>query len=362
MRPIRHAVLYDCFGGRECSDSPRAIHEELARRDAPLEHLWVVRDGAFEVPDSAVAVRELSEAYYEAFARARYVVASDPWPRWSTRRSEQTWLQTWHGAPLKRLGRDLAGRPRAVREYRRALRQPGENWQYIVSSGPFATPILQRAFSADAEVIETGLPRTDVLLRSDRERRAADLRRRLGLSPDRRALLYAPTYRDHLAGRHGYHLGPLLDLAALRSALGGDDVLLFRKHRLVVGALPEDTSRLVLDVSEFPDSTELLLVADVLVTDYSSAIFDFASTNRPIVFFTPDLETYRDEIRGFSIDFEAVAPGPLLETTQDVIEALREPEAVRAEFAERYDRFVETYCALNDGQAASRVVDRVFRW
>jgi CDP-glycerol glycerophosphotransferase len=362
MRPFRDAVLYDSFGGREYSDSPRAIHEELARRDAPFEHLWVVRDGAYDVPDSGVAVRELSEEYYEAFARARYVVASDPWPRWSTRRPEQTWLQTWHGAPLKRLGRDLAGRPRAVREYRRALRQPSENWQYIVSPGLFATPILQRAFSSGAEVIETGLPRTDVLLQPDREQRAADVRRRLGLSPDRRVVLYAPTYRDHLAGRHGYHLGPLLDLAALRSALGSDDVLLFRKHRLVVGALPEDTSGLVLDVSAFPDGTELLLAADVLVTDYSSAIFDFASTNRPIVFFTPDLETYRDEIRGFSIDFESVAPGPLLETTEDVIDALRQPEVVRVEFGERYDRFVETYCALNDGRAASRVVDRIFRW
>jgi CDP-glycerol glycerophosphotransferase len=360
-RELRDVVLYDCFGGREYSDNPRGIHEELVRRDAPFEHLWVVRDGGCVPPGTAVALRELSKDYYEAYATARYVVSNDHWPRLVARRPEQTWLQTWHGAPLKRIGHDLAGRPKAVREYRGVLRQPSENWQYVVSPGAFATPILQRAFSANAQVIETGLPRTDVLLRPDRERLAEEVKLRLGLPADKRVVLYAPTYRDHLGARNGYRFGPLLDLAALGSALGDDDVLLFRKHRSMVGALPVEADGF-LDVSAFPDSTELLLAVDVLVTDYSSAIFDFASTNRPMVFFTPDLETYRDTIRGFSIDFEADAPGPLLRTTDDVIDALRDLEPVRALFGERYERFVATYCALNDGRAASRVVERVFRW
>jgi CDP-glycerol glycerophosphotransferase len=129
----------------------------------------------------------------------------------------------------------------------------------------------------------------------------------------------------------------------------------------MVGALPAEADGFF-DVSAFPDATELLLAVDVLVTDYSSAIFDFASTNRPMVFFTPDLETYRDTIRGFSIDFEAVAPGPLLRTTDDVVDALRDLDAVRASFSERYERFVATYCGLADGRAASRVVERVFSW
>jgi CDP-glycerol glycerophosphotransferase len=101
---------------------------------------------------------------------------------------------------------------------------------------------------------------------------------------------------------------------------------------------------------------------DVLVTDYSSAIFDFAATRRPMVFFVPDLETYRDEVRGFSIDFEAEVPGPLLRTTGDVVDALRQPDQLAADYRERYEAFVAKYCTLADGQASSRVVDRVFRW
>jgi CDP-glycerol glycerophosphotransferase len=381
-RTLRDAVVYDCFGGREYSDSPRAIHEELVRRGAPFEHLWIVRDGAFAVPETAIALRHGSREYYEAFARARYIVANDHWPSWFLRRTGQTCVQTWHGAPLKRQGHDLADRPKAVRAYRRTLGQLAENWQYVVSPAPFATPILQRAFPVGADVIETGLPRTDLLLRPDRDRLAEAAKSRLGLA-GKRVVLYAPTYRDHLdyragprlgqlrdsptyranlAPHDGYRLGQLLDVAALQRALGNDDVLMFRKHRRVVDALPADAEPFVFDVSSFPDANELLLAADVLVTDYSSAVFDFASTGRPIVFFTPDLEAYRDDIRGFSIDFESEAPGPLLRTTDEVIAALRDVDAVRAAFGNRYESFVRSYCTLDDGQASSRVVGRIFSW
>jgi CDP-glycerol glycerophosphotransferase len=358
---VRDVVLYECFGGREYSDSPRAVHEELVRRAAALEHLWVVRDGACTVPDTAVAVPEGSKDYYRAYASARYVVSNDHWPRWAARRVEQTWLQTWHGPPLKRLGRDLARSPKAVREYRRTLLQPAENWHYLVSPAPFATPILRRAFSEGAQVLETGLPRTDVLLRPDRDRVAEDVRRRLALPAGKRTILYAPTFRDHLGAAGGYRHGPLLDLSALTTTLGDEYSVLFRRHRLMVGSSSPAAGG-VLDVTAFPDATELLTAVDVLVTDYSSAIFDFAATGRPMVFFTPDLDVYRDEIRGFSIDFEADAPGPLLREAADVVAALRDTDTVTSQFTARYERFVTTYCSLNDGGASSRVVDRVFAW
>jgi CDP-glycerol glycerophosphotransferase len=192
-------------------------------------------------------------------------------------------------------------------------------------------------------------------------------------------VLYAPSYLDQLEHRSTerasrvrdvptyaaddeqvYRQGPLLDLAALAQALGDDHAVLFRKHRRVLDRLPAGQAAFALDVSDYPDPMELLLVADVLVTDYSSLVFDFASTGRPILFFTPRFEEYRDEIRGFSFDFESVAPGPLLRTTDDLIAALRNTDAVRSEFAGRYAAFVDAYCGLADGQASARVVDRVF--
>jgi CDP-glycerol glycerophosphotransferase len=380
--PLREAVVYLCFGGTAYSDSPRALHEELVRRDAPLEHFWIVRDDAFAVPGTAVPVRHSSEEYYELLARSRYVVANDHWPRWFERRPGQTCLQTWHGAPLKLLGYELADRPKAMRAYWRTLAERPDNWQVVVSPSSKATPILARAFPDAGGAIETGLPRTDLLLAPDRAARAEDVKRRLGVD-GKRVILYAPTYRDDLEYRPGsrisplrdlpthraavarlagYRLGQLLDLEALASALGEDDVVVFRKHRRVVETLPPEAESLVLDASDYPDGGELLLAADVLVTDYSSLAFDFAATGRPLLFFTPDLEAYRDALRGFSIDFESEAPGPLLRTTDEVADALRDIPAVVSESRARYEAFVASYCGLADGQASARVVDRVFSW
>jgi CDP-glycerol glycerophosphotransferase len=376
---LSDTVVYLSFGGAAYADSPRALHEELVRRDAPLRHVWVVRDGAFRPPDTAEAVRHGSREYYELLAGARYVVTNDLWPKWFESRSGQTCLQTWHGAPVKRLGPALSERPKAVRAYRRFLAGRPDGPQLVVSPGPFATPILERAFPG-ADVIETGLPRTDVLLRPECERLRDEVKRRLGVE-GKRVVLYAPTYRDDLEYRPGtrvsplrdlptyrsavarlagYRLGHLLDLEALASAIGDDHAVLFRKHHRVVEALPPEVDSLVRDVSGYPDALELLLATDVLVTDYSSLAFDFAASGRPILFFTPDLEAYRDDVRGFSLDFEAVAPGPLLHTTEDVIDALRNLDAAVAAERGRYESFLAAFGSLADGRASARVVEHVF--
>jgi CDP-glycerol glycerophosphotransferase len=138
-------------------------------------------------------------------------------------------------------------------------------------------------------------------------------------------------------------------------------VILFRKHHYIVDPVPETPDGFVRDVSAYPDGTELMLAADVLMTDYSSMMVDFANTGRPMLFFTYDLDAYEDEIRGFYLDdFVGTVPGPLLRTTDDVAEALQGLDGVRDEYAERYAAFRETFCELDDGHAAARVVDRLF--
>jgi len=124
--------------------------------------------------------------------------------------------------------------------------------------------------------------------------------------------------------------------------------------------VPATADGFVRDVSDFPDGTELMVAADVLVTDYSSMMFDFANTGRPMLFFTYDLAAYQEEIRGFYFDFAAQAPGPLLATSEALAEALADVDAVSAAHAERYRAFAAAFCELDDGRAAARVVDAIF--
>jgi CDP-glycerol glycerophosphotransferase len=359
--PLEDVVVYTSFGGRQCSDSPRAIYDELLRRGAPLEHRWVITDGMAHAPDGSSGVRESSREHYEALARARYVVSNDHFPGWFRRREDQVCLQTWHGTPLKRLGFDVSALHKTKRGFESHWDEQERNWQYVVSPNRFSTPILRSAYRLQGELIETGYPRVDVLARPDRDEAGRRLRERLGIPEGVRTVLYAPTFRDQVTDRRGrYRLDLHLDIERLREAVGDDTVILFRKHHYVIDPVPATGDGFVRDVSSYPDGTELLLAADVLVTDYSSMMFDFANTGRPMLFFTYDLDIYRDEVRGFYFDFLERAPGPLLATSDQVAEALQALDAVRGEHAQRYADFVAQFCELDDGGAAGRVVDRVF--
>jgi CDP-glycerol glycerophosphotransferase len=357
---LRPAVLYSSFDGRQYSDSPRAIHRELASRGRDIEHLWVVRDQQVAVPEGARPVALHSAQWHEALARSRWVVSNTHLPAWFERAEGQCVVQTWHGTPLKRVGRDLAGTPHADAAYMASMEQRSAQWSVLVSPNSFSTPVLRRAFGYSGEVLECGYPRNDLLYAPDRDTVAAAVRERLAIPEGRRVILYAPTWRDdqpRQGGRYGLDLR--LDLDQAREALGDGHVLLVRRHYLVGGSVPD--TAFVRDVSHHPDVAELLLISDVLVTDYSSIMFDFAQTGRPMLFHTYDLTHYRDTLRGFCFDFEHRAPGPLIPDSAGVVAALRDPEAATAGHREAYERFREAFCDLDDGSAAAGVVDRMLK-
>ncbi|TXC91401.1 bifunctional glycosyltransferase family 2 protein/CDP-glycerol:glycerophosphate glycerophosphotransferase [Streptomyces sp. ISID311] len=361
-RPLRDTVLYSSFGGRAYGDSPRAVHEELVRRDMDVEHLWAVRDAQTAVPKTARAVIVGSAEWHGALAHSRWVVTNTHLPRWFTRRGGQRIIQTWHGTPLKRIGADLTGTLCAGLAHLAPRPRVSRQWSVLLSPNAHSTPVLRAALGYSGRLLETGLPRTDAFFAADRDRIAAAVRERLGIEPGRKVVLYAPTPRDDLAydaGHHRLHLP--LDLELARQELADDHVLLVRSHPLVADRLPAHHAPFALDVSAHPDATELLLAADVLVTDYSSLAADFANTGRPMLFLTPDLPHYRDTLRGFTLDFEARVPGPLLTSTGELIDALGDLEAIAAAGAEAYADFRETFCHRDDGGAAGRVADLMER-
>ncbi|MER5896286.1 CDP-glycerol glycerophosphotransferase family protein [Streptomyces sp. NPDC001876] len=361
--PLRDAVLY--AGG----DSPRAVHAELVRRCTDVEHLWVTDGsaaGAERVPPTAAPVVEHSTAWYEVLARARRIVTDGPLPAWFERRPEQTVVQTWHGTPLGRFGLDLADTLYADHQDLASLPHRSAQWSVLVSPSRFATPHLRRALAYGGEVLEAGSPANDLLFAAGRDKTAERVRRQLGIPEGHRVVLYAPTYRDHLAHAPGslpagsprlYRWEPALDLPALVRELDGRTTVLVSRHPRVTGSLPAGPA--LRDVSAHPRTAELLLIADVLVTDYAGLVFDFALTGRPVLFHTYDLEHYRDTVRGFCLDFKARAPGPLLVTTNEVAQALRATPATAALHADARESFRREHCDLDDGGAAGRVADRL---
>ncbi|QVQ53943.1 CDP-glycerol glycerophosphotransferase family protein [Spiractinospora alimapuensis] len=359
--PLRNTVFYYNYHGRQFSDSPRAIHEELLRRGIEIdEHLWGVEDGQVQLPPGVTPVEWKSREWYEALCRSRYVVTNVAMGWWFQRREGQTVVQTWHGTPLKKLGRDLLGTKMANRVYIETQHERAAQWDFFVSPNPLTTEVMRTAYVGDTEILESGYPRNDVFHSEERDaiaRRTKDL---LGIPADKKVLLYAPTWRDDQRhARRVFKFDLQIDLEAAQRELGEDHVLLVRKHPKLVDTVPGAGQGFIWDVSKYPEIADLYLVADVLITDYSSASFDYAHSGKPMLFYTYDLEHYRDTLRGFYFDFTERAPGPLLETTDELIAAVRDVDAITEKYRDRYASFVADFCTHSDGQATRRVVDRM---
>jgi CDP-glycerol glycerophosphotransferase len=349
-------VVWSSFRG-QFSDNPRAVFEALQRRGDDVDSVWLAapeRIGDF--PPGVATVEYGSAAARAALESADVVVASDHLDLDWDKQPGCNYLQTWHGTPLKRIHRDVRWAPEGRLD---RLDRDVARWDVLLSPNPTSTPLFRQAFGFQGPVHETGYPRNDVLTGADAAALRAGVRRGLGIPEGTTAVLYAPTWRDDAVFATGDHPLPL-DLDQFSRALGGEHVLLLRLHSLVSRRLELPDGAPVRDVSAHPDIRELYLAADVLVTDYSSAMFDFAVTGRPILLFAYDLADYRDRLRGFYLDLDDIAPGPVLGTGDEVLTALRDLHAVRAGWADRYARFRRSFCPHDDGHASQRVVDLLF--
>ncbi|MGY1618881.1 CDP-glycerol glycerophosphotransferase family protein [Geodermatophilus sp. SYSU D00691] len=349
-------IVHVAFRGH-FSDSPRAIYEALLERGTDATHTWLSAPHTRSTfPDGVRTVEFGSPECIAALEAADLVVSNDHIPLDWEKRPGATYLQTWHGTPLKRIHNDVFWAPEGRLAY---LDQDIARWDHLLSPNPASTPRLRGAFGYRGPVHETGYPRNDLLSSPRRDEVRAKVRADLGIADGQTAVLYTPTWRDDLvfekAGDRDFEFP--IDIDAFTERLGRDHVLLLRLHNMVMDRLEVVEGSAVRDACSHPDIADLYLAADVMVTDYSSTMFDFAITGKPMLFFTYDLDRYRDQLRGFYFDLEEVAPGPLVHTSAELVDALADLDAVRAASAERYARFRETFSLLEDGHATDRVLD-----
>jgi CDP-glycerol glycerophosphotransferase len=351
-------VVYNSFEG-QYSDSTRVLYEALSERAPGASHVWLLDPlHARAFPPDVETVRYGSADSIRALEAADLVIANTHTDLVWSKRPRTVYLQVWHGTPLKRIHWDVRWAPPGRLE--RLLRDTAL-WDYLVSPNRASTPFLRQAFRFEGEVLETGYPRNDLLLAPEREAVRARVRRELGIADGTTAVLYTPTWRDDVVfpeGGKAFSLG--LDVGAIARQLGDDHCLLLRLHYMLAGRLVGvERHPAVRDVSHLPDVSGLYLAADVLVTDYSSTMFDFAVTGKPMLFYAYDLAEYEGRLRGFYFDFAARVPGPVVQTPEDLVAALRDLPAVRDRYATRYTRFRATFCHLEDGRATERVLERL---
>jgi CDP-glycerol glycerophosphotransferase (TagB/SpsB family) len=343
----RNAVYFESFYGRGSTCNPRALDGVIARQYPQLVRLWGVVDGSVPVPPGAIPVIQGTREWWEARATSRYVIANDWLRRWFTPQPFQIVLQTWHGSMFKRIGLDRANVSRGTQ---RSLLREKVKWDVLLSQNHHSTEIFASAYDWHGPILEEGYPRDDPLTCAD----GTAIRARLGIAEGKTAVLYAPTWRDNLT-----EMVTFLDLERLCRDLGEDYVILLRGHSRTVEFGESVDVPGVVDVTTYPEITELFLAADALITDYSSVMFDFSVTRRPMIFFTPDMADYRDTLRGTYFDLEHLAPGPVLSTQDEVTEAVLALDTQTERYRELYERWHERFNHYDDGHAGERVVARL---
>ncbi|MDQ1010455.1 CDP-glycerol glycerophosphotransferase [Streptomyces sp. V4I23] len=358
LRPLDpRLAVYSAYWNRGMSCNPAAIYHKAAELAPDVHGVWVVsKKAAASLPPGVDHVVPGSRRYWAVMARATYFISNVNFPNQVVKRRGQIHVMTHHGTPLKVMGVGQYQYPAAAQ----GLNFPDllhrvDRWDVSLSSNPHSTEAWTSAYPSAVRHLETGYPRNDVLVNATPEQVAA-VRASLGIRPEQRAVLYAPTFRDH---ERGYTCR--LDLARIARELGEDTVLMIRAHYFHdgsgLGAHPG-----IMDVSGHPSTEELCLAADALVTDYSSVMFDYANLDRPIVVHAPDWEIYR-AVRGVCFDLLSGAPGDtpgaVTRSTDELIRVFTDGTWNSAANAGLRAAFRARFCAFDDGRAAERVVRHV---
>ncbi|MEU5215997.1 CDP-glycerol glycerophosphotransferase family protein [Streptomyces sp. NPDC020807] len=356
----RSLAVFEAMEGRGYADSPRYIYEELKRRNLPIDVVWSYSGDRSSFPKDVTLVRRGSFAYGRALARASYWVDSHNLPYLYRKPKGTRYLQTWHGQTFKAMGFDVPSLRGASDIEKGRFRAAVGRWDALVCPSAEFERTFVPAFEVSADLIRSGYPRNDVLVRwaePEQQARAAAVRESLKIPADKKVLLYAPTFRD-AARRTGQSVR--VDLAALAPHLRDEWVVVVRTHPYDRFTITPELGHFLRDGSAFADINDLMLASDAVLTDYSSLMFDYANTGRPILLYTDDYEAYRGGDRGTYYDLEDIAPGPMLTTTEDLAAAVRDLEGVRARHAQRYERFQEMFCSYETGHASKMVVDAFF--
>ncbi|MCI3276347.1 bifunctional glycosyltransferase/CDP-glycerol:glycerophosphate glycerophosphotransferase [Streptomyces cylindrosporus] len=354
-----HLVVYSASHHSGVSGDPAAIHAK-AREIAPqLRGVWVVREDAVDaLPPGIDHVTPGSRRYHAVMARATYWVNNVNWPGTVVKRPGQIQVHTHEGTPLKYMGADLLAKPGARYGYSvPKLLHRADRWDLSLVANRHSELVWERAYPCHFASVRTGSPRNDVLVNAPAER-GSSVRERLGIPADHTVVLYAPTRREY---RRGGHVDRI-DLARFAADLGAGHTLVVRLHPTLaagpargLGLADLHARGVLVDATDEPHVEDVMLASDVLVTDYSSLMFDYANLDRPIVIHADDWGAYAAS-RGAYFDITAEAPGHVSRSYRELAWLFasgtwRDEEAagLRAAFRERF-------CEFDDGHAAERVV------
>lgn len=358
-------VLFECFEGKFINDSPLAIYQQFVELKIDIEAVWVIKNSKQKALLSSSTqdlkttyVEYGSNKYFEAYATSAHWIVNCRTPFNVYKRKAQRLVQCWHGTPLKKMGHDIAkgNNPNtSLKGLKFAYSVEASKVDYFISPSKYASDCFCSSFALNRDkILEVGYPRNDQLIESKQQNgQINSIKTKLGIELGKQVILYAPTWRDNRYSkeRQSHTLPNPLDSKVFTSTLS-DYVFLYRGHYFTK---PESEMDNFIDFSEHDNLNELLLVSDLLITDYSSIFFDFQNLDREVIFYMPDMDEYLNESRGFYLNIEQDLPGIIAKDIPELMHAItssRPDQARNLKFNSRFNPY-------EDGNSALRVIKRL---
>ena len=355
----RNRIVFDSSLGKSYAGNPKHIYEYLVANgyDTKWDCIWFYETEKYNIPGMSRQVQYGRMRYLYYMATAKVWVFDTRQPEWLVRRRGTYYIQTWHGTPLKKLALEdvfMVGES-DIETYKEHFVKNVKTWDYLISQNHFSTETFRRAFDFQKEMLEIGYPRNDILFRENTPEDIRRYRKKLGLPLDKKIILYAPTWRDdEFSDDNKYEFRPQISFEKLRQELSDDYIMVVKYHYLIMDAVDWSPYQgFIYHFDQSRDIAELFLVSDILITDYSSVMFDFSILRRPIFFFAYDLYKYKNELRGFYFSYKQEMPGPISSTTEQLVEDIRNYDA--SLYEEKYKKFTEKYNSVDDGNASRHV-------
>lgn len=352
-----HMVVFEAFMGKKYACSPKALYEAMLKDPSydSWEKVWAFREPEnyrfLEKNKNTRVVSYRKAAYYKAYAQAKYWITNSRLPKELKPGKKQEYIQCWHGTPLKKLGFDLehyAEQNSSLQEVRQNYLDETKRVTHMPSPSLFYSEKITSAFhlkemGKEHVLLELGYPRNDALFSTSKEE-IEKIKEKLDIPNDKKVILYAPTWREteHIPGE-GYQYQLNVNFEKWKEVLQEEYVVLFRAHYFISNSFDFSKYKgFIYNVSALDDINELYLVADLLITDYSSVFFDYANLKRPILFYMYDYDAYKNEMRDFYFEVEEL-PGPIIKKEQELLENIRTIDEVQKRNEEKYEAFNQKF-------------------
>ena len=364
-------ILYDSYFGRGMICNPYALFLELINNEdfKDYTHVWVIEDRygnepimkQFQNHKNVFAIARHSDDHLRYLASAKYIITNVSLPFYYCKKEGQVYINTWHGTPIKSLGFDMPDAPITISNVLRNFLST----DYIVSANPFLTSVFLDKYKLDGlyegTIIEEGYPRNDRLFHADKEVVISNLQKYgIDIDSKKEIILYAPTWKGSDYNHPEIDVNEYIDFKrTIESMIDTDKYqILLKPHQVVYKELKKSGRMSDSLIPAFIDTNELLAITDILISDYSSIFYDYLATDKPVIFYIPDLEDYKN-YRGLYIEPEEL-PGPCLTNLSDIGKVINNLDIYMNKYRPSYEKAKDFACPKDDGNVAKRIIDVVF--